>query len=86
MIKKFNRLSLILGIPGFFMQGFLFIWGQEIWGMLGILFFMAGLGFHAKSLGRSPAWGLLGLLGWFSLIALIFLKNKTTTENFTPKS
>ena len=84
MIKKYNRLSLLFGIPGFLMQGFLFIWGQEIWGCLGVLLFMVALGFHAKSLGRSPAWGGLGILGWFSVIALLFLKDKTTTAA-TPK-
>lgn len=62
------------------MQGFLFLWGQELWGLLGILFFVVGLGFHAKSLGRSPVWGLAGLLGWFSLLLLIFLKDKAVEQ------
>ena len=77
MIKKYNRLSLIFGIPGFFLQGLLFVWGQEVWGLLGILLFMIGLALHAKALGRRPLWGLLGALSWFSVLVFVFLKDKT---------
>jgi len=77
MIKKYNRLSLIFGIPGFFLQGLLFVWGQEVWGLLGIFLFMIGLAFHARSLGRTAWWGLIGLFSWFSLLVLFFLKDKT---------
>ena len=38
--------------------------------------FIIGIVFHAKSLGRSPAWGIAGLLCWFSPIFLLFLKDK----------
>jgi len=78
MIKKYNRLSLIFGVPGFFLQGFLFIWGQEVWGLLGVLLFMLGVSFHARSLGRTAWWGLIGCLSWFSLMVLIFLKDKSS--------
>jgi len=85
MIKKYNRLSLLFGIPGFLMQGFLFIWGQEVWGLAGLLLFAVGIAFHAKSLGRSLFWGLTGLLGWFSMLVLLFLKDRSNQSALAGK-
>lgn len=81
MIKKYNNLSLLYGIPGFILQIFIFSSAPtlKILGLFGLVLFIIGFAYYAKGIGRHPAWGLLGLLGWIGVIIIICLKDKTLT-------
>ena len=85
MIKKYTNLSMMFGVPGFILQGFLFVPSLKLLGLLGIALFVTGLVFYAKSVGHYPAWGLLGLLGWFGIIGIMCLRDKTLTQEETAK-
>ncbi len=43
--------------------------------LFGTALLIVGLGYYAKSRGRSPAWGLMGFLSCLGLIFLAFLKD-----------
>ena len=81
MIKKYNRLSLFYGIPGFLLQGLVFLPALtfKILGLLGLVLFIIGLGCYVKSIGHHPAWGLLGLLSWIGIIVILCFKDTTLT-------
>jgi hypothetical protein len=83
MIRRYNNLSLALGVPGLILQIVGFVLqrsaGKEALGLvvalLGTALLVTGLGFYALSRGRNPAWCLLGLLGIIGLVALALLKD-----------
>ena len=75
-LKRLNGLSFSLAIPGFILQ----VMGQNQAGFLGWLISLAGttlviggLTFYARMRGRSPVFGLLGLLSCLGLLVLYFL-------------
>ena len=95
MIKKYNNLSFLFGIPGIILQvaGVMMAEkttapGQEInpegWALVavlaGTLMFLVGLAYYAKAKGRSPAWCLLAFFSCFGLLILYFLKDHTATK------
>lgn len=83
MIARYNNISLALGIPGIILQ----IVGQFMGGksendIIGVLVVVAGtalliggLAMYAKAKGRSPLWGLMGFLSLLGLIFLAILKD-----------
>ncbi len=84
MIARYNNISLALGIPGLILQ----IAGnlmranpdQETLGvvvlLVGTVLLISGLAMYAKAKGRSPAWGLMGLLSLIGLVVLALLKDR----------
>ncbi len=77
MIKAYNRMSFVLGIPGLLIQalGLYMVEGtgnSRGWLIVAIggIVFMVGLAYYAKAKTRSPWWCLLGL---FSLLGMIIL-------------
>lgn len=85
MIARYNNISLALGAPGIILQivGIVIATKPERESLgrsvmaLGSLLLVAGLAMYAKAKGRSPAWGLMGLLSWIGLIVLAMLKDNT---------
>lgn len=78
MLRKFNQLSLVFGVPGLLLQtgAVIYQWpaGQEAIGVglvwLGTVALLVGLAFYAKAKGWSYAWGLLGLASVIGAIVL----------------
>jgi hypothetical protein len=76
MIKAYNRMSFMLGIPGIIIQVlglFMVFTGNNrgwLMAVMGSGLFVAGLAYYAKAKARSPWWCLLGL---FSLLGMIIL-------------
>lgn len=77
MKKNFNRISLIIGLPGLLIQGFGYVQGSDFATFVGGIMFIIGLAYYAKAKGRSAWWGLMGLLSWIGLIVLAFLSDKS---------
>ena len=85
MIKRYNQLSLLLGVPGLILQiagrflqnaeGFITPMGWII-SLAGTVLLLVGLAYYAKSKGRHPAWCLFALLSIIGLIVLALLKDK----------
>ena len=87
MIKRYNNISFVYGVPGLLLQiggrgamangserlGFLAI-------SLGTVLLMIGLVHYAKSKGRHPAWCLMGFLSIIGLIVLACLKDYAVEE------
>ncbi|MFH0826072.1 MAG: ankyrin repeat domain-containing protein [Pseudomonadota bacterium] len=85
-MKKHNKIALALGIPGILLQLALGLakdafpegWFTYFVIALYIVSFglqIVGLGYYAKGKGRSPAWGLMGLLSCIGLIVLASMKD-----------
>ncbi len=82
MIARYNRLIFLFGVPGLIVQiaGFAMrIQGHDLAGrlviLIGLILLTIGLALYAKALGRSPAWGFVGLLSIIGLIILASLKD-----------
>ena len=87
MIKRYNNLSLALGVPGIILQIVgnviaqanpgtpLGVWGIPI-SLIGTALLIAGLAYYAIAKGRSGWWGLLGFLSCIGLIILALLKDE----------
>jgi hypothetical protein len=86
MLKRYNNISLALGIPGIILQvvgNVIFQANQETAvGLLGVLVLLlgtglliAGLAYYAIAKGRSGWWGLCGFLSLIGLIILALLKD-----------
>jgi hypothetical protein len=82
MIARYNHLSLLIGVPAIILQ-FLALYlkiykhspaGQPI-AIVATIMLTIGLTLYAKSIGRNPAWGLVGLLSIFGLLILASLKD-----------
>ncbi len=84
MIRRYNNISLALGVPGLalqlaghFVQLYALIY-------LGVLLLMLGLAYYAKAKGRNPAWCLLGFLSIIGMIILAVLKDKAAEPTAAP--
>ena len=87
MIKRYNNLSLALGLPGILLQivgkvisranteTSLSLLGVPI-SLLGTGLLIAGLTYYAIGKGRSGWWGLCGFLSCLGLLILALLKEK----------
>lgn len=82
--KKYNRLSLLFGVPGILLQLFPSAFGAapNSFAATGTVIFsvgllIIGLAFYAKSKNRSGWWGLMGLLSIVGLLVLAILKDRS---------
>jgi len=95
MIARFNRLSLLWGVPGILIQIGGYIAGNvagassasqsppaitRLVVLLGTVLLIIGLAYYAKAKGRHPAWCLMGFLSIIGLIVLACLKDKAPGE------
>lgn len=87
MIKRYNNISLALGVPGLILQiaGNIMMQSNPesaIGGlgflalMLGTALLIAGLAYYAIAKGRSGWWGLCGFLSCLGLLILALLKDR----------
>lgn len=76
MIKKYNNISLMLGIPAFIIQMTGAMKSIPALFGLGTIMLLIAFGFYAKSKGRSPLWGLAAILGIIGVLLLAVLKEK----------
>ena len=90
MIKRYNNLSLALGVPGIVLQlvgnglaqanqnqgGGIAVLAGVLAAFAGTGLLVAGLVYYAKAKGRSSWWGLCGLLSCCGLIVLALLKDR----------
>ncbi len=87
MIKRYNNISLALGVPGIILQIVGNIIAQANQGtntaLLGVLItligtalLIAGLAYYAMAKGRSGWWGLCGFLSCIGLLILAVLKDR----------
>lgn len=77
MIKKHNTTSLIIGIPGLFVQIAGIIIGEGLLTIIGSVLLLIGFAFYAKAKGRSAFWCLWGGTSILGVIVLGCLKDKT---------
>lgn len=75
MIRKYNRISLVVGIPGLLVQLAGFMTEQPFLKVVGTLLLLVGLAYYAKAKGRNPAWCLMALLSIVGLLVLAILKD-----------
>jgi hypothetical protein len=75
MKQNYNRLSLLMGLPGLGLQFFGNLQGSDSMLIGGSILFIIGLAFYAKAKGRSPWWALAGFLSIFGLIILALLRD-----------
>ena len=70
-IKKLNRISLGLAIPGIALQAM----GQAypLLNIPGLILVLFGFGYYAKMKGRSPVWCLMAFFSCIGLIVLAVL-------------
>lgn len=87
MIKRYNNLSLALGIPGIVLQvaGRIMMESPDKLTMGALTLFagtgllLAGFAYYAKAKGRHPAWCLMAFLSLIGLIVLACLKDRSGT-------
>jgi hypothetical protein len=85
VIKRYNNISLALGIPGIILQfvgrPMVMLGGNVLLGSLiifiGTGLLMGGLAYYAMAKGRHPAWCLLALLSIIGLIVLACLSDES---------
>ena len=79
MIKKYNNRAFLFGVPGLVLYacgGFSIVNPHfRLAGLLGGILLIIALVYYAKSKGRNPAWGVVGVLGIIGVITLYFLKD-----------
>lgn len=86
MIKRYNSLSLSLGVPGIILQiaGNIVARVNEetpiaglavLAALVGTVLLIAGLSYYAIAKGRSGWWGLCGFLSLLGLLILALLKD-----------
>ena len=91
-LKRLNRTSFMLAVPGFVLQGV----GRSMEGglallvsLLGTALIIGGLVSYARLRGRHPAWSLLGLVSCLGLLILYFLPKHclhcTTSHSYSAK-
>jgi glycerol uptake facilitator-like aquaporin len=85
VIARYNNISLALGVPGLILQiagNVMMRSGPDkegvglLVGIIGTALLMGGLMMYARAKGRSPAWGLMGLLSIIGLIVLAMLEDR----------
>ena len=81
MIKKYNNISLAIGIPGLILQLYGTFEQVSILSILGSIALIVGLAFYAKAKARHPAWGLLGLLSILGMIILALIPDKSSDQS-----
>ena len=86
MIKKYNNISLAVGIPGLLLQIVGNVAGQPLVTILGTILLLVGLAYYAKAKGRSKAWCLMAFLSLIGLIVLACLKDKAKEQEQQPTS
>ncbi len=87
MIKRYNNLSLVFGVPGILAQllGNYFRMSNpdSLNGLLitlgGTGLLLVGFAYYALAKGRSPAWCLMAFLSCIGLVVLACLKDKSNT-------
>lgn len=95
MIKRYNNISLALGVPGVALQIAAHIWLQREAGsdhepllrilmLLGTVMLLLGLAYYAKAKGRHEAWCLFGLLSIIGIILLAALKDHAVERQLRP--
>jgi hypothetical protein len=92
MIKRYNTISLLLGVPGLIMQFAGPLWVIKdprsslacVLPFLGATLLILGLGYYAKSKGRSWNWGWFGLLGIIGFVVLACLRDDTLLKGHKP--
>ena len=88
MIKRYNNLSFLFFIPGIILQIVGFVRSPQGQGeppdgislallIGGTALAITGFALYAKAKGRSPAWGLAGLVGLPGLLVLAVLKDRS---------
>jgi hypothetical protein len=89
MIQRFNTLSFVFFLPGIVAQiaGLILMKDRElpdpravvatILLVVGTILAITGFGYYAKAKGRSPLWGLAGLIGFPGLLLLAVLKDRS---------
>jgi hypothetical protein len=60
VIKRYNRISFLWGVPGLGLQVAGALLDQFLVGLLGTLLLIVGFAYYAKSRGRHPAWLIWG--------------------------
>jgi predicted tellurium resistance membrane protein TerC len=92
MIKKYNSLSFVFGVPGILLRFLSFVptvftssKSLAILGFFSVFFvgtalLLAGLGYYAKSRGRSWTYCFFAFLGIIGLIVLMCLKDLTLSN------
>ncbi len=87
MIKRYNNLSLALGVPGIILQIVGNVVAQANAGtgigllglpisLVGTALLVAGLAYYAIAKGRSGWWGLCGFLSCIGLLILALLEDR----------
>ncbi len=79
MIKRYNNLSFVFGVPGIVLRIVPAFYGtpavRVTMFLAGTALLLVGLLYYAKAKARHPAWGLFGFLGIIGLIVLACLKD-----------
>ena len=75
MIKRYNNISLLSGVPGLILQIAGRVINEPLVMLVGTILLMIGLAYYAKAKGRHPAWCLMGFLSIIGLIVLACLKD-----------
>ncbi len=81
MIKKYNNISLAVGIPGLLLQVYGTVIQMPILSIVGGIVFIVGLSFYAKAKARHPAWGLLGLLSIVGMVVLAVVPDNSSDNS-----
>ena len=80
MKKKYNNISLALGLPGLLLQYIGAMSSSEsaaLLAVIGSIMFIVGLAYYAMGKGRSPIWAVMGFLSIIGLIILALLPENT---------
>ena len=76
MKKKYNNISVALGLPGLLLQYVGATGSSEsaaFFTIIGSILFIVGLAYYAMAKGRSPIWAVMGFLSIIGLIILALL-------------
>jgi membrane protein implicated in regulation of membrane protease activity len=84
MIKRYNRISFLWGVPGFALQVAGVLMHRPWLSWIGIGLLAVGLMYYARAKRRHPAWGLFGLLSIVGLLVLACLSDRGKEEQPKP--
>ena len=80
LVKKYNNISLIVGIFGIIVQGYGTINDIPFLQLAGSAVLIVAFYYYAKAKGRHPAFCLFGLLSIVGLFVLASLKDRSGSE------
>lgn len=80
LVKKYNNISLIVGIFGIIVQGYGTINHIPFLQLAGSAVLIVAFYYYAKAKGRHPAFCLFGLLSIVGLFVLASLKDRSGSE------